>query len=182
MNLLLDLVGSVIIAGIMLLMMLNASIYQSNSRFASDSELQMQQNAKTLSDILSYDLRKIGYEYDDKAFLHVDSEKVSYYADLDRDGSPDIVTYTISDPSAARLTTNPNDRVLLRQVNDEISAGPSLGLTKIKFSYFDEFGNTTSDFDKIEFVRAELWVESIEPVNKEYLFTYWELTISPRNL
>ena len=123
MNLLLDLVGSVIIAGIMLLMMLNANIYQSNTRFASDSELQLQQNASTLSDILSYDLRKIGYEYDDNPFLHTDSGKVSYYADMDRDGTPDIVTYTISDPSAAKSTTNPNDRVLLRQVNDEISAG-----------------------------------------------------------
>src|SRR4030065_2216700 len=182
MNLLLDLVGSVIIAGIMLLMMLNAHIYQANTRFASDSELQLQQNASTLSDILSYDLRKIGYEYDDNPFLHTDSGKVSYYADMDRDGTPDIVTYTISDPSAAKSTTNPNDRVLLRQVNDEISGGPSLGLTKLKFSYFDEFGNTTSDFDKIEYVRAEFWVESIEPVNKEYLFTYWELTISPRNI
>jgi len=182
MNLLLDLAGSSIIAGIMLLMMINVNIYQSDTRFASDSELQLQQNAKTLSDILSYDLRKIGYEYDDNPFLHTDSVKVSYYADMDRDGTPDIVTYTISDPSAASSTTNPNDRVLLRQVNDEISAGPSLGLTKLKFSYFDELGNTTSDFDKIEYVRAEFWVESIEPVNKEYLFTYWELTISPRNL
>lgn len=182
MNLLLDLAGSSIIAGIMLLMMLNINIYQSDTRFASDSELQLQQNAKTLSDILSYDLRKIGYEYDDNPFLYTDSVKVSYYADMDRDGTPDIVTYTISDPSAASSTTNPNDRVLLRQVNDEISAGPSLGLTKLKFSYFDELGNTTSDFDKIEYVRAEFWVESIEPVNKEYLFTYWELTISPRNL
>lgn len=182
MNLLLDLAGSSIIAGIMLLMMLNINMYQSDTRFASDSELQLQQNAKTLSDILSYDLRKIGYEHDDNPFLHADSGKLSYYADMDRDGTPDIVTYTISDPSAASSTTNPNDRVLLRQVNDEISAGPSLGLTKLKFSYFDELGNTTSDFDKIEFVRAEFWVESIEPVNKEYLFTYWELTISPRNL
>lgn len=182
MNLLLDLVGSVIIAGIMLLMMLNANIYQSNARFASDSELQLQQNAKTLSDILGYDLRKIGYEYDGNPFIFADSEKVSFYADMDRDGTPDIVTCTSSDPYAAKSTKNPNDRILLRQVGEEVSAGPSLGLTKLKFSFFDEFGIETFDLEKINYVKAEFWVESIEPVNDEYLFTYWELTISPRNL
>lgn len=182
MSLLLDIVGSVFIAGILVLMMLNADIYQSNARFASDSELQLQQNARTLSDILGYDLRKIGYECSNNPIIEAKSEKFSYYADMDRDGTPDIVTYFISDTSAARATINPNDRVLIRVVNTDTIAGPSLGLTNLTFSYLNEFGIPTSDSSKIEFVRAELWVESIEPINNEYFFTYWELTISPRNL
>ena len=182
MSIVLDLVGSVIIAGILLLMMFNANTYQSNARFASDSELQMQQNAKTLADILSYDLRKIGYECKTNPFLVADSERVSYYADMNRDGTPDVVTYIISDTTQAISTTNPEDRVLIRIVNNDTIAGPSLGLTKIRFSYYNEFGIPTLDFDEIDFVKAELWVESVEAVDNEYLFTYWELTISPRNL
>ena len=182
MNIILDILGSVVIGGILLLMMLNAEVYQSNTRFASDSELQMQQNAKTLADILSYDLRKIGYEYKDNPFIAADSEWISFYADMDRDGSADQVTYFLSDPSYAKSTTNPNDRVLFRVVNNDTIAGPSLGLTKLKFSYLDEFAHQTLDYYKIRYVKAELWIESLEPVNNEYLFTYWELTISPRNL
>ena len=182
MSIVLDLVGSVIIAGILLLMMFNANTYQSNARFASDSELQMQQNAKTLADILSYDLRKIGYECKTNPFLVADSERVSYYADMNRDGTPDVVTYIISDTSQAISTTNPEDRVLIRIVNNDTIAGPSLGLTKIRFSYYNDGGIPTSDFNEIDFVKAELWVESVEAIENEYLFTYWELTISPRNL
>lgn len=182
MNLLLDIVGSIIIGGILMLLMFNASTYQQNTRFASDSELQLQQNAKTLSDILGYDLRKIGYEYKGNPFIHADSVKVSYYADMDRDGTPDIVTYIVGDTSSASRTTNPKDRVLMRIVDADTIAGPSLGLTKVRFAYFNKFGIPTSVLNDINIVRAEIWVESIEPVNKEYLFTYWELTISPRNL
>jgi Tfp pilus assembly protein PilW len=182
MNIIIDLLGSIVIAGILLLMMFNAEVYQSSTGFASDSELQMQQNARTLADIVSYDLRKIGYECKTNPFLAADSERVSFYADMDRDGTQDIVTYFVSDTSYARSTKNPNDRVLIRVVNNDSIAGPSLGLTKIKFSYFDDVGTPVTDFNQISFIKAELWIESIEPVNDKYLFTYWELTISPRNL
>ena len=182
MSLILDIVGSVIVAGILLLMMINANIYQTSTRFASDSELQLQQNAKTLSDIVGYDLRKIGYEFDGNPFIEADSEWVSFYADMDRDGSTDKVIYLLSDPYMASATPNPNDRVLLRIVNGDTSAGPSLGLTKIKLSYYDKVGTPTLVSSDIKYVKAELWIESIEPVNDKFLFTYWELTISPRNL
>ena len=182
MNVILDLVGSAIIGGILLLMIFNAKIYQTNSRFASDSELQMQQNARTLADIVSYDLRKIGYECKTNPFLQADSEHVSFYADMNRDGTQDVVTYFLSDTSKAQATPNPNDRVLMRIVNSDTIAGPSLGLTKLKFSYFNQVGVPVTDFNQIAFIKAELWVESAEPVNNEYLFTYWELKISPRNL
>ncbi|MBT8382184.1 MAG: hypothetical protein HKO83_06350, partial [Ignavibacteriaceae bacterium] len=64
MNLLLDILGSTIIGGMIMLMMINFNIFQTNTRFSSDSELQMQQNAKTLAEIVNHDLRKIGYEYE----------------------------------------------------------------------------------------------------------------------
>ena len=54
--------GSFVIGGILALMLFNFNAYQSNTRYQSDSELQLQQNAKTLADIINYDLRKIGYD------------------------------------------------------------------------------------------------------------------------
>lgn len=182
MSILLDIFGSTIIGGLIVLMLLNFNIFQSNTRFASDSELQLQQNAKTLAEIINYDLRKIGYDYSNTAFVEADSERISFYSDIDRNGSIDIVSYFLGDTSEVTETTNPKDRILYRVVNSDTIKGPSLGLTKAKFSYLDEVYSETATLTDIKYVKAELWVESIEPVGEEYLFTYWEMTINPRNL
>ena len=182
MNLLLDILGSTVIGGMIMLMMVNFSIFQSNTRFSSDSELQMQQNAKTLAEIVNHDLRKIGYEYEDMPFIAAESHFISFYSAIDRDGSLDSVTYVLSEPSEAASTTNPNDRILKRVVNNDTRSGPSLGLTKIKFSYLDQVASPTTVLSVICYVKAELWIESIEPIGGNYIFTYWEMTINPRNL
>lgn len=182
MNLLLDILGSTIIGGMIMLMMINFNIFQTNTRFSSDSELQMQQNAKTLAEIVNHDLRKIGYEYENNPFIAADSQFISFYSDIDRDGTMDSVTYVLSEPSEASTTTNPTDRILKRVVNNDTLSGPSLGLTKIKFSYLDQIASPTTVLSDIRYVKAELWVESIEPIGGEYIFTYWEMTINPRNL
>ncbi len=182
MNILLDLLGSTIIGGLLISMLINFNIFQNNTSFASDSELQLQQNAKTLAEILNYDLRKIGYGYDSTAVTIADSEKISFYSDIDKNGSVDQITYMISDTSDAFFTTNPEDVILYRIVNNDTSKGPSLGLTKLKFSYLDGVGAETTTLSDIKYIHAELWIKSIEPVQDEYIFTYWEMTINPRNL
>ena len=182
MSIILDMMGSVIIAGLIGIMLLKFNIYQSTTKFASDSELQMQQNSKTLAEIIDHDFRKIGYDYDSTSLVQVDSERVSFFSDIDRNGSIDFVSYFLGDASEVTGTTNPKDRILYRVVNSDTISGPSLGLTKAKFSYLDEVYTETTTLTDIKYVRAELWVESIEPVGEEYIFTYWEMTINPRNL
>jgi len=182
MNIILDIVGSTIIGGMIIAMLINFNVFQSNSMVSSDSELQMQQNAKTLAEILNHDFRKIGYRYENNAFVEADSERISFHSDINRDGSIDLVTYMLGDTSETTLTTNPKDRILYRIVNNDTIKGPSLGLTKAKFSYLDEFSTETTTLSAIRYVQAELWIESIEPVDGQYIFTYWEMTINPRNL
>lgn len=182
MNTILDLLGSTIIGGLIVSMLINFNIFQSNTRYLSDSELQLQQNAKTLAEILNHDLRKIGHGYDSTAIATADSDRISFYSDIDKNGSVDLVTYMVSDTSEASATTNPDDVVLYRIVNTDTIKGPSLGLTKIRFSYLNGLGTATTNFANIKYVHAELWIESIEPVENNYIFTYWEMTINPRNL
>ena len=182
MSVLLDIMGSTIIGGIIILMLMNFNTFQTNTAITSNSELQMQQNAKTLAEILDHDFRKIGFNCDNTAFAQADSERISFYSDIDRNGSVDSVTYFVGNPSEVTSTTNPRDRVLHRIVNNDTISGPSLGLIKAKFSYFDGMGAQTSILADIAYVKAELWIESVEPTDGEYLFTYWEMTINPRNL
>lgn len=163
-------------------MLLNFNVFQDNARQTSDSQLQLQQNAKTLAEILNHDLRKIGYETDSTAFVQIDSEKIIFNADMDRNGINDVVTYFVGDSTEVTSTTNPRDRVLYRVVNNDTISGPALGLVKAKFSYLNSNFTPTTIISQIRYVKVELWVESPEPIDGEYYFTYWEMTINPRNI
>ncbi len=194
MHILLDIFGSTFIAGLLLLLMLKLNIFASNATVISDTELRMQQNAKTLAEMLNYDLRKIGYKYGGTALSVADSTRIKFFADMNAPGTAghgviDQVEYFLSDSLTAAGTPNPNDRVLTRVVNaSDTSAGPSLGLVKLRFSYYNAYSFPTTVLDSIKYIKAELWVESAEPVRNnlteqmEYPFTYWELTIYPRNI
>lgn len=187
MNIILDLFGASVIGAMVILVMLNLNIYSSNIKFSSDSELRLQQNAKTLADIVSYDLRKIGFRKSGTPMITAQSKKVSFYADVDTNGVVDVVTYQLSDSLAVPSTTNPKDKILYRIVNNDTSKGPSLGLVDINFEYRNDKGITTANLDSIKYINAELWVESPDMVkdsrgNNRYLFTYWELTIKPRSI
>ena len=174
--------GSTVIGALIVSMLINFNMFQSNSIISSDSELHLQQNAKTLAEILNNDLRKIGYRYDNTAFVEADSERISFYSDIDRDGNIELVTYALGDTTEVSGTVNPRDRILRRIVDKDTISGSSLGLTKSKFSYFNGSGAATTTLSEIQYVKAELWIESVEPVDGKYPFTYWEITINPRNL
>jgi hypothetical protein len=194
MNVLIDILGSTFIGGLILLIVLQMNIFMSNARYSSDKELQMQQNAKTLAEIINYDLRKIGYKNSGISILDAEKERIKFVGDLQAPGEPgygtiDTVEYFIKDSTYASGTSNPRDIILVRVLNNEDStAGPSLGLVKLNFSYFDSLSTPTADLSKIKFIKTELWVEPAEKVNdfitgqNDSLFTYWEFTIHPRNI
>jgi hypothetical protein len=166
----------------------------SNASFASDNELKLQQNAKTLAEILNNDFRKIGYRYDSTAILTAQKEHFKFVGDLQRPGETgfgiiDTVEYLVRDSSYSPGTTNQNDIILVRVLNNTDSiTGSSLGLVKINFSYLDSLSQPTANLSKIKYIKTELWVEPIEPVNNfvtgnnDSVFTYWEFTINPRNI
>jgi len=194
MNVIIDILGSTFIGGFIILLILKLNLYSQNVSINSDTELKLQQNAKTLAEVLDYDLRKVGYNYDLTAFITVDSNKIKFYADMNEPGTAgygtiDVVEYFLSDPTKAAGTTNPKDVVLTRVLNGtDTLSGPSLGLVKLKFSYYDHKYTKTSVTDSIKYIKAEFWVESLEPIEVNfgtqtgYPFTYWEMTINPRNI
>jgi hypothetical protein len=194
MGVILDILGSTFIGGLILFLIMNLNLFMSNAGYSSDNELRMQQNAKTLAEILNYDLRKIGYNYDGTAILTAEKERVKFLGDLQKPGEAgfgvvDTVEYSIKDSTFALGTSNCRDIILIRRLNNEDYAdGPSLGLVKLNFSYLDSLSAETADLSKIKYIKTELWVEPIDPNDnfisgkKEPVFTYWEFTINPRNI
>ena len=182
MDTIIDLIGAAVIAGIVMIGIANLNIYSSQIRFKSNSDLHLQQDAKTIADILDNDMRKIGYGYSGTSIITADSQEIKFYADIDSNNVVDQVEYVLSDTSDVSYTENPSDRILYRIVNGDTSKGPSLGITKLRFTYKNLLGNVTTVLDSIKYIKAEIWVQSPEPVNEKYIFTYWEMTINPRNL
>lgn len=195
MNFLLDLMGSSLIAGILFLLIFKLNTYTSNASYYSDNELKLQQNVKTLAEVINYDLRKIGYKYDGTAIVTAEPQRIEFYADMDAPGSfghgvIDFVEYFLGDSTEALGTANQKDKVLYRVLNHtDTLGGPTLGLVDLKFSYLNSHGVQTTNLDSIKYVRAEFWVEPYEFVSDfgtgqpdSSQFTYWELTINPRNI
>lgn len=194
MNVLLDLFGSIFIAGMLMLMILKLNLFASNANYYSDNELKLQQNAKTLAEVINHDFRKIGYNYSGTAITIAQPKQIKFYADMQAPGTAghgtmDVVEYYLSDSTKASGTSNLRDKILYRIVNNDTIGGPSLGLVNLNFSYLDSKGIVTTYLDSIKYVKAEFWVEPYETVNNfmtgqkdSTVFTYWELTINPRNI
>ena len=195
MNFLMDLMGSSLIAGILFLLIFKLNMYSSTANYYSDNELRLQQNVKTLAEVINYDLRKIGYKYDGTAVVTAESQRIQFYADLQAPGQAghgvvDFVEYYLGDSTQATGTINKRDKVLYRVINNtDTLGGPTLGLVDLKFSYLNRQGLVTTFLDSIKYIKAEFWVEPYEFVSDfgtgqpdSSQFTYWELTINPRNI
>jgi hypothetical protein len=195
MNMILDIMGSSIIASIVFLLILKLNIYSDSAKFYSDNDLKLQQNAKTLAEIINYDFRKIGYNYEGTSIIAAQPKYIKFYADMNEPGTPgygtvDVIEYYLGDSTEVTATPNPRDKILYRVENTiDTIGGPSLGLIDIRFSYLNSKGLATTFLDSIKYVKAELWVEPYEK-SVDYFtgqtdsthFTYWELTINPRNI
>jgi hypothetical protein len=183
MNTILDIAGSLLIAGAIMFIILHLNVFSSQQKFASDKELEIQRNSKTLAEILNHDLRKVGYKYSgSNPFITTQEKVLSFRGDIDSNNVMDIVTYSLGDSTQEVATFNPRDKVLYRTVNGDTAKGPSLGLIDLKFSYLNNNGIKTAIQDSIRYIRTEIWVQSGEPVDTTYAFTYWEMTIHPRNI
>ena len=195
MNMILDIMGSSLIASILFLLILKLNLYADNAKFYSDNDLKLQQNAKTLAEIVNYDFRKIGYNYEGTSIIAAQPKYIKFYADINEPGTPgygtvDVIEYFLGDSTEVVATPNPRDKILYRVENyADTIGGPSLGLIDIRFSYLNSSGLATTILDSIKYVKAELWVEPYELSTDFFtgqtdttLFTYWELTINPRNI
>jgi hypothetical protein len=194
MNTIMDILTSTIIGGMLLLLVLKLNLFMSEASYSSDTELRLQQDTKTLSDIMNSDFRKVGYKYDHTAIITAEKDRFKFVGDLEPPGQPgfgvvDTVEYFLEDSTHSLGTTNQNDIILVRVLNNhDTIAGASLGLVKLQFSYLDSISAPTADLTKIRYIKTEMWVEPTESRNNfvtgnnDSTFTYWEFTIYPRNI
>lgn len=154
---LLDILGSTLIGGMLLMILLRMNDAAVQNTFIRTGDLIVQQNLTSIVELLEFDLRKIGYCENweslpdpTRAILSADSNSITFLTDvaidsshLTGDGIVDTLKYWLGPVNEARVagTPNPRDRILYRQVNNDPPLSSNLGVTQFSLKYFNALGN-----------------------------------------
>jgi hypothetical protein len=198
MNVLLDIFGSTIFVGILIITILtvNNNIVMSNYKSISTYEIQTQ--AVQLGRILEYDIYKMGYSISNPSLrvLGADTSYLQFKADLADNGTINTVTYQLG--NSISTTINPRDKQLSRVV-DGTTLFISYNATKFFLTYYDSAMTklatplSAANLLKVRTIKVKLQLETPDPVDvilrtnpnrTDSLYTgaYYEKLITARNL
>ena len=185
----LDVVGSFVIGGMVILIFANLNI--SISVAASENLFSgiVQGGLTSATDLIEYDFYKIGYRNSGNNIEIADSNEIKFYSDIDNDGVTDELHYFLGDAKTFTETSNPNDFLLTREKNEEIPAA-SIPVVDFKLTYYDSLGqkidytllSSQSERDKIKTLRVRMKCESADMIDDHYEAVEWEKTIKPKNI
>lgn len=148
---LLDILGSTLVGGMLFMILLRINDAAVENTYINGGELIIQSNLVEIVQLLEHDFRKIGYcktwnKIPDptKAILYADSSNISFLTDVNNNGTVDTLHYYLGSDTTLANTSNPNDRLLYRIVNNNPEIGANLGVTRFYLTYFDPLGDTIS--------------------------------------
>ncbi len=191
---LLDILGSVIIGGVMMTIAYRLSDTITEKTYNHSGELTIQQNLATAAQIIEYDLRKIGYCKDwslipdpTNAITYADTSEIRFYTDIDNNGTVDSIRYYLGPTSELKGSGNPRDRLLYRVLNNEQPKSANLGITQFYLVYFDALGDTLKPplgrKNGITSIEINLTVESTDAYDQKYSKAFWrQIRMVSRNL
>jgi hypothetical protein len=189
MNSLLDIMGSTIVGGIvlMILFQVNAKISTTSADILLSTFTSI--NTVDAGAILERDISKLGYRISEDFITVAEEEKIEFWADLSDNGTPQKVLYTLGTVNEVTATTNPNDRPLFRKVSDDSPKLVSV-VREFKITYLDMEGNDIaySTLDNQENrnlifgIRLYIKIESFDPSEEMYPYIELQRTIIPKNL
>lgn len=198
MNVLLDIIGSTIFVGILIITILtvNNNIVMSNYKSISTYEIQTQ--AVQLGRIIEYDLYKIGFNVATKAnrITFADTSNITFQADLNNSGTINSIQYQTGATNGS--SKNPRDKKLTRIV-DGAPLFISFNATRFIMTFYDSAMHklttplSAADRLKVRTINVMLQLETPDPVDfvhrlnpdridTLYTGAYYEKLISARNL
>ncbi len=191
---LIDLLGSTVIGGMLLLILLRVNDSAVKNTYTYGGELIVQQNLVDAVELLEYDFKKIGYCKNwqaipdpSKSILTADSNSISFLTDVDSDGNVDTLHYYTGSVDDLSSTPNPRDRILYRVVNSETPGGSNLGITQFKIRYYNSLGNElpcpVTVPGEINTMQIDIKVENYAAYDNEYSTIFWrQIRMAARNL
>lgn len=197
----LDILGSAIIGGFLLLLLWRIDDAAVKNVYNSSEELILQRNLTTTVTILEHDFRRIGYCKNYALLRNVSAitaatdSSISFLTDVYDKGEVDTLHYYVGPTSELSSTPNPRDRYLYRVINDDRPVGVNLGVTQFKLVYFDALGDTLyppiPNLRSISSVEINVAVENVvgyggssaSEQQSKYSNAYWrQIRVSAMNL
>ena len=190
MSYLLDIVGSFIIAGMVIMMLMAININTTTASSVILFTTIEQKKITDVSELIQYDFYKIGYLIPNEQISVADSIEINFYTDIDNNSSIDTIHYYVGYTSDLSYTSNPNDKPLYRQRNYQGSLLAEIPVVDFNLSYYDSIGNSldysaltnSAVRDLIKSIKIKITVESDEMYADEYRTSEWKKKISPKNL
>jgi len=180
----LNLIGSIIIGGLVLLMMVRFNSSLSETSKEQTLNALTIENSAAIIRLIEFDFNRMGLRVamNTNPIIQADSTRITFLSDIDSNGVVDTLRYFLSDTTAAGFTVNPRDRILYRLVNHQTQRDAALGVTHFRIRYLDSLGYTTTNIAQMRTFEIRLRLESIAPYDQRYSSFYWETRISPPNL
>jgi hypothetical protein len=210
MSVMLDIIGSMVIRGAIVLMTLYLSVGLQSAYTYKSTLYIVKQKTVIPAQVLTDDIRLAGYgPTTSKVFTTATSQAMQFSADINNDSIPETVYYYLGSTYAGST-----HKSLFREVSS-INGGAPFELARdvdsLCFTYYDVYGNTLSgsNVSGIKSVKVSLVMESSGQVADEittapaasglysheqtsdsdatnfptkYVRAFWELTVFPQNL
>ncbi len=181
-----EFIVSSIVFGLVILLFLHGQFYMLERNYQSTLNISSQRNAAFWLQLIVNDFRKIGHLYDPprEAIQVAEPHRIEFYGDVDLDGVVELVKYQLLGPETAPDSPNPNDRVLLRQIDGEPEMTPPLGVTEFDLTYYNSDGEIAQSTYEITSIRIHLSVESSVPFPDSGLYGHseWYTQITPKSI
>jgi hypothetical protein len=194
MSYMIDLIGSLILAGYVIIAGIEFNAALTGSADAQQATVTVQETTVDLLRSIEFDFRKIGYGVPEtrQAILDTSATRIRFLTDIDRNGTIDSVMWYVG-ASPGRFP-NPNIIGLYRKVNNGRPVAAALGVTQFGLRYLDEGGGIATSMTAIATIELTLKMESLSKIQDQvitdqsyaqmgYATVFWRQTrLSLRNL
>ncbi len=198
----LDILGSTIIGGLLLLILIRVNGTAAENTFSYAGEVMVQEGLVEAVSTIEHDFRKMGYCENwqsmpdpTNAIIFADSSKISFLTDLPTsigstgDGTIDTLHYYVGSTSELQSTDNLNDRLLYRVINSAVPKSSNIGVTKFRLTYFDSFGDKIptpivgASTGSINTMQIDLELQTVYAYDNQYNSVFWrQIRLTAKNL
>ena len=135
----LDILGSFVIGGIVLVMIAGFSLRMNQSAQGFLTDTMTQREISTDAEDIDFYLYKIGYRKSGDKILNAEAAKIQYYSDYDNNGTMDTITYSaVNNTNGSITSTVP---VMLKINNSQFQV---YKVNSFYIVYFDSSGSIIS--------------------------------------
>lgn len=139
---LMDLLGSMFFGGAMLSIILSANDIASENQSVYNGDMLVQEMLVQTAYLVEGEFRNMGVGVPDNGQIVTvaDTSSITFLYDLDRNGTPDTIAYTLGTIAEMGGTQNPIDRPLFRRVNGGAAARVGV-VTTFNLRFLNRTGN-----------------------------------------